>query len=242
MPEKNKNNSGSLRELVFGRGFYAALVICLIAAALAVLASVGRNADTQSVDAVVTSQSAGTLGSTESASVKSTTSAENTTSSTGESTSYKAQPPSEQVIDTQVPYESYYVNPVKGTIIKYFSTELTFSDTMNDYRTHNGVDYLANSRDAVYAINKGTVTAVYEDQMLGSVIEINHGHDVLARYCGVETQLKAGDEVSIGQEIGVVLMIPFEALDDTHLHLEIIYRGKFVDPLELMSKVNEEDD
>ncbi|MBR5774510.1 MAG: M23 family metallopeptidase [Clostridia bacterium] len=113
---------------------------------------------------------------------------------------------------------------------------------MGDYRTHQGVDFEAQSGQTIYAINKGTVVAVYSDELLGNVVEIDHAHNVVARYCGVETTLEIGDTINIGQAIGKLSQIPLEAGEESHLHLEIIHNGKAVDPIDLMSKNGTEGD
>ena len=239
MNGKSKRNS--VKELIFGRGFYFALVICLAASLFAIWAAARRN-QPQSVEVPVTSVKSDNKKTTEKPqpTTKRAETGKTTTKEVSTSESTTAVIPEEPAVDTQVPYYSFYANPTEGRIIKFYTDDLVFSETMNDYRTHNGVDYLANSGDTVRAINKGEVVRVYEDEMLGDVIEINHAHSVLARYCGVKSTLKAGDMVNLGDSIGTVTMVNFEANEDTHVHLEILYGNAYVDPLELMSKSSED--
>ncbi|MBR5272101.1 MAG: M23 family metallopeptidase [Clostridia bacterium] len=226
MPQNNKSKSKKLKELIFGRGFYAALAACVIAAIIAVLSISYQQHQSQPIDAPLVTTTTTTKPTT----------APSTTTTTTTTTTTKPSVPDEIIIDTQVPYSSFYLNPVGGKVSKFYSSELVFSQTMGDYRAHNGVDFLADVGDTVYAINKGTVTAVYEDEMLGKVVEIDHAHNVIAKYCSVSTALKVGDTVGIGQPIGTLEKIPCEALDESHVHLEIRHNGALVDPIDLMSK------
>ena len=231
MPQNNRSKAKNIREWIFGRGFYISLSMCIIAAIVAVIAAANISNPSQPIDAPLVTQPSTTKPST-----TTTTTAPPTTTTT------KPTEPTEPVIDTQVPYSSYYLNPVGGKITKFYSSELVFSETMGDYRTHSGVDFEAQVGETVYAINKGTVTAIYTDAMLGNVVEIDHAHSVIAKYCSVETALKVGDTVDIGQAVGTLAQIPFEANEESHLHLEITHNGTTVDPLDLMSKNGTEGD
>lgn len=230
MPQNNKSKAKNFKEWIFGRGFYIALSSCIIAAIIAIISIASVGTKSQPIDAPLVSQQTTT---TTKPSSNTTTSAKATTT---------APNPSEIVIDTQVPYSSYYLNPVGGKVTKFYSSELVFSETMGDYRAHSGVDFEADVGETVYAINTGTVKAIYTDAMLGKVVEIDHAHNVIARYCSVETTLKIGDAVTIGQPIGTLEQIPCEAVEESHIHLEITHNGALVDPIDLMSKNGTEGD
>ena len=229
MPQNNKSKAKNIRELIFGRGFYIALSVCIIAAVVAIISIASTRTQTQPIDAPLATPQTSSTSTT-------------TTATTTAPTTTKAPTPSEIVIDTQLPYSSYYLNPVGGKVTKFYSAELVFSETMGDYRTHGGVDFEAQVGETVYAINTGTVTAIYTDALLGDVVEIDHAHNVIAKYCAVETTLKIGDKISIGQPVGTLAVIPCEAVQESHLHLEITHNGELVDPLDLMSKNGTEGD
>lgn len=230
MPQNNRK-AKSIKELIFGRGFYIALSVCIVAAIVAIISVAIERNQSQPIDAPLVTNPQTT-----------TTTKPHTTTTTSVPTTVKPSAPSEIIIDTQVPYSSYYLNPVGGKVTKFYSAELVFSETMNDYRTHSGVDFEASIGETVYAINKGTVMAVYDDVLYGKVIEIDHAHNVIAKYCAVETSLKVGDKVNIGQAIGTLGKIPLEAKEESHLHLEITHNGVLVDPIDLMSKNGTEGD
>ncbi len=67
---------------------------------------------------------------------------------------------------------------------------------------------------------------------LGSVIEIDHGFQIISRYCGVTAkELTQGQKVKVGDVIGNLAEIPVEIVEEPHLHLEIQMEGKYVDPV-----------
>src|SRR5699024_5051625 len=57
-----------------------------------------------------------------------------------------------------------FVPPVSGQTLAGFSgDELVYSETLGDWRTHNGIDLAADAGDEVRCARAGTVSAVYED-------------------------------------------------------------------------------
>ncbi len=138
---------------------------------------------------------------------------------------------------TETVTQPKFTLPVDGKIYAAFSgNELVYNRTLDDWRTHNGVDITATKDSAVYSGADGEVKAVYEDGLLGYVVEIQHT-DFLARYCGlnVKTFVKVGDSVKQGQSIGSVGTIPLELSDESHIHLEIIVDGVAIDPKNILN-------
>lgn len=128
--------------------------------------------------------------------------------------------------------------PLAKDITKAYSgDDLVFSQTMQDWRVHQGTDLRAKAGDAVAAIAEGTVKDIYEDSMLGNVIVISHG-SVEAYYCGLgDTALVKKDAtVKAGQKIGSVGVVPMELTEEPHLHLELKKDGKWVDPTEILTE------
>lgn len=138
------------------------------------------------------------------------------------------------------PYEDYFTLPLGTDILKDYSpTTPSYNPTLGDWRTHGGIDFSAPDGSQVKAIAYGIVKAVYEDALYGTVIEIDHGNGVVAKYCGMNKsalEVKAGDTVNSGDLIGYLGTIPCEKSELSHLHLEIYHNGENVDPLALMNK------
>ena len=140
-------------------------------------------------------------------------------------------------MESNTPFKSYYKYPLGEAIAKGYSQELTYDDTMGDFRAHTAVDFKGNQGDEVVAINDGLVLKVYNDNLYGVVVEIDHGGKLVAKYCGLESAtVKAGDSVSINQPIGTLGKIPCESAQEMHLHFETAVDGQVVNPLDVMGK------
>ncbi len=138
------------------------------------------------------------------------------------------------------PYEDFYSLPMGTDILKDYSDgKLVLSKTMNDWRVHNAVDFKADEGEQVKSIAYGTVVEIYDDVLYGTVVVIDHGNGVTAKYCGLNSQtleVKKGRTVDTGSLIGYLGTVPCEKADGYHLHFEVIYKDKTVDPLELMGR------
>ena len=138
------------------------------------------------------------------------------------------------------PYEDYFSLPLGTDILKDYSpTTPSYNATLGDWRTHGGIDFSAPDGSQVKAIAYGEVKAVYEDALYGTVIEVDHGNEVIARYCGMNKsalEVVAGDKVESGSLLGYLGSVPCEKSELSHLHFEIYYKGENVDPLALMNK------
>lgn len=124
--------------------------------------------------------------------------------------------------------------PVTGEILSPFSQDtLTYSQTMGDWRTHEGLDIAAQTGSSVSVTQDGTVTAVYEDDYLGGVVVVSHSGDLATRYANLaEPCVVVGEQVSAGQTLGQVgSSALLEAAEEPHLHFEVFSGGEPVDPL-----------
>lgn len=141
------------------------------------------------------------------------------------------------------PYSGDFALPMGSDIIKDYSNgEMVQSKTMGDWRVHSGVDFGGSAGNDVSAVADGKITKVYDDSFWGTVVEIDHGNGMTARYCGLKTGtcLPEGTQVKKLDKIGTLGHIPVEISDEDHLHLEILIDGEIVDPLKALNKVREE--
>ena len=128
--------------------------------------------------------------------------------------------------------------PVSGTLSKkHDATTQVFSNTMQDYRVHLGVDIATEQNAAVTAAADGTVSQIWEDAMMGYCVAVVHGGDACTVYKNLGETLPEGIaegvEVKLGQTIGYVgesAMV--EIAEEPHLHFEMTVGGIAVDPLE----------
>lgn len=146
-------------------------------------------------------------------------------------------PKAESEREAQPRRQEKFLLPAEGGKIygAFSGDELVYNRTLDDWRTHNGVDIRTPKGDRVRRGAAGTVTAVYDDGLLGTVVEIEHD-GFTARYCGLDknTPVKAGDTVTRGQTIGTAGEVAMEVNDESHIHLEIIKDGKYVNPDQIL--------
>ncbi len=129
-----------------------------------------------------------------------------------------------------------YILPLTSEVQKGYSpTTPVYDETMGDWRVHRGIDFAAEEGTEVKAVGKGRVTKVISDPSLGYVIEVDHG-DFTARYCGLEqgTTVTVDAEIEKGDTVGKLGTVPCESLQESHLHFEVIQKGKNADPLRAM--------
>lgn len=132
-----------------------------------------------------------------------------------------------------------YAYPVAGEVLKAFSGEkLVYSETLGDWRVHDGTDFKCTAGEGVKSISEGLVTKITDDPMWGKMIEIDHGKGIIAVYSGLEkvTEVAQGTRVTKGQVIGKVGELPVELSDGPHLHLKITKNDVLVDPVTILGK------
>lgn len=133
-----------------------------------------------------------------------------------------------------------FVSPVTGTVIKSHSTTVpVFSNTLDEWRIHTGLDISAEDGAVVCSAADGEVTRVYNDPMLGQTVEITHSDTHKSYYSNLAKDTitcKAGDKVSAGQTIGYIGDTTISELaDEPHLHFELKVSGASVNPLDYIT-------
>ena len=129
------------------------------------------------------------------------------------------------------------IYPTSKDIIKGYSGDTpVFSKTLNDWRVHNGIDLAAEQGSKIKAITNGKVADIFNDELLGTTMVIEHDGGFIAFYSGLgeTTLVNTDDTVESGQEIASINDIPCEAADGYHLHLSIKKDDKFIDPVEIL--------
>ena len=127
-----------------------------------------------------------------------------------------------------------FTKPVEGQIATEFAKEtLIYSNTLQEWVTHNGIDIKADKTTIVKASAEGTIKSIKNDPRYGITVVIEHVNGYQTVYSNLLTAefVKEGETVKQGQTIGTVgNTATFEIADDSHLHFEIIKNGEYVDP------------
>jgi murein DD-endopeptidase MepM/ murein hydrolase activator NlpD len=211
-----------------GKGYYIALIACIAAVGISGYVFVKTARDS----AVETSATVATVTAAAESSESPQPSAEAQTDTMEDTMEDAYEETLEAASEASTGITQW---PLQGQVLMSFSRDtLTYSQTMADWRTHEGLDIAAELGAPVVAAGDGTVTAVYEDDYLGSVVVISHSGDLSTRYGNLmeETNLEVGDQVSAGDTIGTVGHTALlETSDPAHLHFEVFAEGNSVDPL-----------
>lgn len=130
--------------------------------------------------------------------------------------------------------ELVFSKPVEGEIIKEFAKDtLIYSNTLNEWTTHLGIDIKADKTTVVKAAEAGTVKYIKNDPRYGLTIVIEHIDGYSTIYANLLTTefVVEGEKVEKGQTIGTVgNTAVFEIADESHLHFEILKDNVQLDP------------
>lgn len=118
--------------------------------------------------------------------------------------------------------------------IVFSGTVPVFSDTLGDWRLHQGLDYVTEESMVVSSTADGVVEDVYEDDLMGNTVVILHADGVRSVYQSLadNVRVKKGQEVLAGDPVGFTgISAETECASGMHLHFAMIVQGRFVDPL-----------
>lgn len=127
-----------------------------------------------------------------------------------------------------------FMAPIEGEIIKdYSSDNLIYSNTLEEWTTHLGIDYAAEKTSIVKASADGTVKTIKNDPRYGLTVVLEHSDGFTSMYSNLLSTefIEVGEKVTKGQTIATVgNTATFEIADETHLHFEILKDGNNVNP------------
>ncbi len=140
--------------------------------------------------------------------------------------------PAPQITNDSAP--TYFIRPVAGQVENGHSMDaLQYNRTMQDWRTHDGLDIAAELGAQVKATADGTVEKVYSDDSMGTTVVLLHSGGLRSVYSNLAESptVREGDAVAGGSVIGSV---GTTALSETgevhHLHFAMSLNGESVDP------------
>ena len=134
----------------------------------------------------------------------------------------------------EVVEELSFSAPVSGEISKDFALDtLIYSNTLEEWTTHSGIDIKADKTTIVTASEAGTVESIKNDPRYGLTITISHRDGFKTIYSNLLTSefVTENETVEKGQTIGTVgESSSFEIADEPHLHFEMYKDGTLVNP------------
>ena len=227
---QNENN----KKRFAGKGYYIALIACIAAVGISGYVFVKTAQDSAvEASAVVSTMPSATAESGTESGTETTPSQDAGKETAAAETDEMGDSYEETMAQADLTVAAMW--PLEGDVVATFSQDtLTYSQTMADWRTHEGLDIAATQGDLVCAVQDGTVTAVYEDDYLGSVVVVSHAGDVSTLYANLtETpSVVVGQAVSAGDVVGQVGNTALlEKTEADHLHFEVFCGGEATDPL-----------
>ncbi|MBQ7688764.1 MAG: peptidoglycan DD-metalloendopeptidase family protein [Clostridia bacterium] len=253
----NDENKNDFKKMMKGRAVYLALGVCVLAAGIvsytSTLQKINRSVQPNEETEIITHVHIDDRPQTEPAQTQVSPPIAKPEETTPAAPTQEPQTEASPVFDNRSPTvadadtageEVSFSLPLSARMGDDYSMGVpVFSDTMGDYRTHNGVDFLGDAGTAVRAIGSGTVTKVTASALYGNTVTVDHGNGIVSTICGLANEglVHAGDEVTADTVLGVVGSIPAEEKEGPHIHLEIRVNGILTDPLEILQIDPEEE-
>lgn len=142
--------------------------------------------------------------------------------------------PKEPEVKTPSQENPEFQAPIAGDIMKDFAMEtLVYSQTLDEWCTHSGIDIKAEKASVVMASEKGKIESIKNDPRYGLTVIIAHANGFKTVYSNLLTTefVQEGEEVEKGQTIATVgETASFEVADECHLHFEMYKDGVAVNP------------
>lgn len=125
--------------------------------------------------------------------------------------------------------------PVFGQITFEFSLDrLVYSKTLEEWRTHSGVDISADRGTAVKAVADGIVSEIKHDPRYGFAVIIDHQNGLKTLYANLAESdaVSTNQRIKQGDNIGNIgNTAAFESVEPPHLHFEVLKNNSGVNPV-----------
>ena len=136
--------------------------------------------------------------------------------------------------NTKAVNEQKFIRPVMGGVTFVFAQDkLVYSKTLEEWRTHSGIDLAAERGEPVKAVADGVVTDIKNDPRFGITVLIDHGNGLKTVYANLasDDMVSPNQKVKQGDIIGCVgNTASFESAEQPHLHFEVLKNNEPVNP------------
>lgn len=131
---------------------------------------------------------------------------------------------------------SKFIVPMETKITSDFGKARVYNNTLNGY--HSGTDFRAKVGTPIMASNDGVVVLAKDRFYAGGTVILDHGHGIYTCYYHMSKfSVKKGDKVLKSQKLG--LSGDTGRVTGPHLHFSVRVGGLQVDPLQLITLVNQ---
>ena len=243
--EKKKPFATRMEDFFAGKGFYIVLFLCLAVIGLSAWSLLtGRETTSAELSMPVSGTESELIGETPVGGIVRPSPVPTAMPKPAATAAPKATIP-EVPVPTAAPaapsaaeLQDYFIWPVGGPVETPYSMDaLRFSPTMQDWRTHDGIDIAAELGAQVKATANGQVAEIRHDDLYGTTVILSHRDGLVSVYSNLAAMptVKEGEQVSVGQVIGAVGDTALvEAGEVCHLHFAMMLDGESVDPTEYM--------
>ena len=133
-----------------------------------------------------------------------------------------------------------FVMPVKNYTIgtEFVNDDVVYNETMNEWATHEGVDFVTSQQESVMATADGVVESIEYTPLEGTTIIIRHSEELKSVYKSLSenVEVEVGQEVKAGDVIGSTgTSASGEASLGNHLHFELLENDVLVNPFDYIS-------
>ena len=140
--------------------------------------------------------------------------------------------------------EENFIMPVFGEVTFEFAKDkLVYSKTLEEWRTHDGMDLSADRGTPVKAVADGVVSEIKNDPRFGIVVIIDHKDGLKTVYSNLasDDMVTSNQKIKQGDIIGSVgNSAAFESAEQSHLHFEVLEDNVSVDPVAYLPQSQEE--
>ncbi len=232
--QENKTFQTRSRDFLKKQGFYIVLFVCLLIVGTAIALTAIPRANTQ--------QNAGTAGEPV---VESNVSDDEKL--TARNTPLPTATPAPSASPTATPAPTNTPKPAVKTVKKaaaplsgdicwgYAIDQLLYSQTLDQWTTHAGIDIAAELGTPVKAVLAGTVRTVACDDALGQIVTIEHTNKRVSLYANLDETVPVteGQKVNAGDVIGAVGNTSVaECGQPPHIHFGFFIDNKPANPLD----------
>lgn len=210
----NNNNKNNFVSRLAGKGYYIALVLCAVAIGISGYLYYHNTNDPSLEDP------------------NSTVDVLNPNGTQGTNPSTVPTDPTKPTDPPKKPLRTG--KPVSGEVIMDYAMDcLCYNPTTRDWRTHNGMDFAAETGAEVLSAAEGTVYTIYNDETMGTTVVIRHQDGYVTTYSSLneDVLVSVGQDVELGQPIGYVGTTALvETVLGDHVHFSVSCGGNPVDP------------